>query len=412
MNRMFNLCISKKEIILFSLFSATVLVDIVNGFIFYTTESESVVGVVYRAMVIVILSFIYFLKKGRVKIDIFVGLSLFFCSVSLVSSLVFNSSPLLFEISNMSKLMLFLLLIQYFHYKHLEVGELYRHILYMSLLVAVFIIGSFIFKTGVGTYGGLSFGTKSFFRMQNDIGIMLVVSLNVSIYRFLIKKNSILPVLILLIASMVLATRTSSLITIALLFAYSFVVIFIGLKDIRRNSIRIKSIAVLILAVGIIGSYWLFKIVSENKYLIEKLFLLLSGDVRGKLPQIGMRVINSFNLGEFAFGKGSFNFLTAVAATSEYGLYFEYKFVEQDTIDILGSYGVVVFLFIFSYFLICVARSIFHFLIEKTLLNLSIVFSLGILFIHSILAGHVLQSPSIAPIFASALFAVSRRKAL
>jgi len=275
-----------------------------------------------------------------------------------------------------------------------------------GVLISALIVLSFLVGFGVSAYGDYGFGTKSFFKASNDITLSLLLVLNISLFKF-ISQNKLIYILIslfILLAVILMGTRAGLIGGIGVLIIYFLFIIILRIG----NKVTRKIKLLILLFVFSFSSYFaskIFSMINEYTYTMEKYEALLSETPRAKLEKAGGQVLSERSLIQIVIGKGMVPF--SMGIERKYPSKKEYKYgkpAEQDLMDMIGSYGLVLgtlILFVPWIFLLKIVNRV---ITKKISIELAFLFLSIIIFIaHSYLAGHAINSPTVS-IFIAAIY--------
>jgi len=186
-----------------------------------------------------------------------------------------------------------------------------------------------------------------------------------------------------------------------------FLLIFIFSKAQAQNLYRKILYLVLIIGLLIYSVPFLFKTIYKYSHTIERYEALLEESPRAKLEFAGMKVISNRSFQENLLGEGTVPFGKKVESFYPSNTEYPYgKWVEQDIYDMIGSYGFILGSFILLYPLYYLFKAISFFIKDKSIETIFLIFSIVLFLAHSFLAGHALNSPSVAVFIASIFFSV------
>lgn len=392
-------------VILFFIFLFPAMIDLMNGFISALTGNESSLGVIYRGcLLIVSIPFIFFITRSDLQLfllftcSLFIGLNFYW--------VVLDYYSLVREIQQLLRILYpyFLLgMIIYLFKKRAELLQTALSFLsYNGLFSSLAIVFSFLFGFGYETYEGI-FGSTSFFKAQNDISLVILLSNVINLYLYISYKNKKKLVLfgINFLALLMIGTRAGILGTVLTLIFFLIAFATFSKKEIKRSLIkRGLIISSSLLAFVSVGYYIYFNIFLQYKYLLDKMVLLTSQIPRDSLTTIASDRILERGFLNNIFGEGYLSFSKHIAMQysskkdfSQYG-----KLVEQDLYDMVGAYGVVLGLIFILVPVSFLVKSTFNFIYKRTLLNFTISVMMLLFIFQSFLAGHAINSPTVSAV--------------
>lgn len=275
-----------------------------------------------------------------------------------------------------------------------------------SVIFIYFFLFVFSLLTGFGnyTYGDYSFGIKSVFISGNDIALMMFVYGGISLlgYKVMSFKRGILCAYLCASCMLLIASKTGMLLAVILLFYSTYYLWFLkNVHPLILAVIKLSISTVFIGVVGVVASFISILQESFSRQLSDALELMdtLQGP-RAFLIDYAMYVYANFSNTDFIFGRGGQFF-------SEIGNFF-YRFnlrenttpriraTESDFYDLVGTLGYGSF-----FVLVSIYACVLFFLLstwKKTKDGIFLVLFVFIflVFIHSMVAGHVMYSSQVA----------------
>ncbi len=309
--------------------------------------------------------------------------SLYFLLIEIVAAFVHHElKPFLSGVVFFSKI-LFCILVYIFLSdwikKDLVSYDLFfRIVILYGLILSILLLTSFLSGFHISNYGS-KFATRGLFASGNGIGITIGVSALLSLYYSYISGKNLYFVLgfLLLISTAVIGTKTAFLF---LILAAGYLV-FISCKKFPLSSMIIGVLFVIFIVPTLIEVLALVfeNIISKFNKIDNKAVLLASSrdvfikDAFDKLD------IDGFSSLKVIFGGGAFYAYESFELSST----FKRKFLENDLFELFFCYGLIP---AFGY-LFFVTREIIKGLCKK---RFFLIFCLLMIFLHSILAGHVI----------------------
>ena len=384
-------CLNKPQygFLLFVLF-VSILIDNINGYLQVKYDVYSYVGVVFRLIVFFILLKYVLRHKIALSISILITFSLFSLFVSW--NYLYNTS-IVKEIDQISNILYLYLFVIYFFYEgpRFEARKIFKYVHYYGFTIALIIVICFIFDIGNKSYGeDYGFGTKGFFKAGNDLGLSLIFTL---CFSFLYHKKysdnnyTLLRSLLIAISCVLIGSRAGMILSFVITLYY---LIYLGYS---RSKYRVFVVFIVV----ILMPYMLFKLYSLfDEYTLNRLTLEGFSSARIDLVIIAKQHIDSFDEISFVIGKGASSLLRYVGNSYNYG---EYRAVEQDYYEIVGSYGYGISVLIFSPFIfetLCALNKWF----KQSNLDNSFYLMMSVLFLLiGYLAGHAIKNVMLAPLY-------------
>ena len=392
-------------VILFFIFLFPVIIDLINGFISGLTKTESSLGVIYRGcLLIVSIPFVFFIKRSDLQLFLLFTISLFIALNFYWVQL--DHYSLLREVQQLLRILYpyFLLgMIIYLFKKRADLLQTALSFLsYNGLFSSLAIIVSFVFGFGYETYEGV-FGSTSFFKAQNDISLVILLSNIINLYLYISYKNKKKLVFfgINFLALLMIGTRAGILGTVLTLIFFLIAFATFSKKEIKRSLIKRGLIISSSLLVFVSAGYYIYlNIFLQYKYLLDKMVLLTSQTPRDSLTTIASNRILERGFLNNIFGEGYLSFAKHIAMQyssrkdfSHYG-----KLVEQDPYDMIGAYGVVLGLIFILVPFSLLLKATFNFIYKRTLLNFAILIMMFLFILQSFFAGHAINSPTVSAV--------------
>ncbi len=384
-----------------------VFVDLANGFLIWGGKVDFSVGVLYRSLLFVLtVPFFLYIRERWVQIYLLTITGLFLCLLPIWYFLTSHYLPVV-EIQAYVEILFPFALLCFFLYllQHFEVDIklLMKLVSLMAFITAASIIFSFFTDIGLQTYEKFeqNYGVKSFFKAQNAISLLMVLSLPMSCYLLLteLKFKYLVVVISILMAMLFLSTRTGLLGSVGVAFIYLFSMGLFGRKEVKINRIVKFSLFTVLMIGLVVGSYFLFQFIMEYGYMVNKLAILLEQSPRAKLEAAGSERIAERSWLQSLLGEGSYSFRRFVeVAHRGWSRTAHGKNVEQDILDMIGYYGYIFGGLILLFPTFMGLRMTWIFFRKRTLLNLTFLLCILLFIGHSFLAGHAIKSPTVATV--------------
>lgn len=392
-----------------------VFVDLINGILIYKTNSSFSFGVLYRGgLFAALLAFLFLIKEKWLTIYGVVLVGLF-----LVGFIVWTATgptKPAYDISVIVKVLFPTTILGFLFFINgrtkVTADQLINLFLGFCFVASVAIVFSLITGIGINTYGdgevSYTYGTKSLFKAQNDMGITLLVGYTFALYRLFKSfgiKNLILTTLII-VALVALSTRAGVMGAFGVTAGFSIAFFFSPTTDLKLS----VPLRMILLGIGLILMafllYQFIQLVSEYKYLIKKFEALTEEHPRERLQAVGLTALENRPWINQLFGEGAFGFGKSVSKLLPGSRNFNVngKMIEIDQIDLFGNYGLLFILTFYTVPLVAYGKSILNFFQSRRLQQLAILLAFTILMGHSVLAGHVFMTPMVAGPLALILF--------
>lgn len=385
-----------------------VVIDLINGYLIQILQSDFSAGILYRGFFLLALFPAIFFRQNRpIAIALIVIIQLWLLNniFWVVNAKTYSFS---FELKQFTKylfpyiLLSFLVLV---HYKYsFGVTLFMKLVVLFGLIGSAAIIFSFFTEVGVSTYT-YSYGTTSFFKAQNDIGLTFLISFTFANY-FLHKrfsKKRLLSVIVIFLGLIFLGTRTSLIGAFLIIFGFVFFG-FISKKDFWiKKPVRAVLLMALLISILTSAVVYTINLVSEYNYLIEKFENLTVEMPRDRLVTAAKARVEERSTMENLFGEGAISYRKHVGRKLSFFLDIG-RPVEQDYYSLIGPYGHILGYMIFFIPVFLLVKMLFVFIMEANLINFAILFSLMLFVGHAILAGHAMESPTVSSAIAVCYF--------
>ncbi|HHX61063.1 MAG TPA: hypothetical protein GX707_10185 [Epulopiscium sp.] len=411
---MFNGKINITKLLVLCIIPFSVFVDLMNGFIQLVLNKNFPIGEIYRGGLFMLLFMASFIEAKKTDLFNIFALVVF---VLLNALWLFNSDfySLSKEFGYFVRLYYpYLILIFYIKkFDYLDKDFLLKCIVSFGFIAGSTIIFSYVTGLGVDSYGDYTFGVKSFFKAQNDIGLSLILTLVPALYYLLStrKMKYLVSSIVITVGSIFLGTRAGIGGSILV-----WVTMFMGLLLFRFRSSHIPTrLRVFILIIGgvvvSIAGHFAYTIVSSSDYMMRKFTLdaLSGGNARESLVRAGFKALESRNIFSDLFGEGHLSFHSRV----NYNINFNYqltRIVEVDFVDLIGVYGYIIGIGIISIPVIFLFISMHNFSKALSLYNYSLIIAILIFCGHSFYAGHAMISPTVATFYSAYMFLILKQK--
>jgi len=391
-----------------------VIVDFFNGFIFYVLGSEVSIGALYRiALLGATLPFVILVSNKPVKI----WCSLLFI-VFCISWLVWNHNAdyieLKTELEFLSRIMFPYFLLSYFLYIQERYVLIFEDVLdtliWFGAISGGFLIFSFVTGIGIKTYDDLSYGVQSFFLAVNDIGLCLLICFAAAMYRMMSDISLMRGLMVFLCFGGLLATgsRTGSAGAAGVFMIFLFTPMFYGKKNVKMSfSFKWTFLSILFLGILVLIKVG-YEIIKEYPYMMAKFETLGEESARAHLEKAALERIENRSPVLQVFGEGTYSFHKYVEIGNTGGrTYAKGKWVEQDIMDFLGSYGYLLggLLLGFPVFLLIV-NGLNFLRNNRNFRDMAICAMLALFIFHAFTAGHALNSPTVSTAIVVAYFYV------
>lgn len=382
---------------LYFIFTFSVFIDILNGYLQQIVKVESPFPVLYKGLIILFLFKYLFIYKGFISLLIryFVGM---FCILFTYWMLINPAFNFTYEISYFLKIIYsyFILLYLITHRDKLTDITIINFALFYGVATAFFVVLGLILGFGMGSYGEESFGSKGLFIAANDIGLTMLIANCLASYAFLTTKNIKYLVCLITISlgCLFLGTVTGVGGTFLIWLFLLNSILILKFKDYKASH-RLKLFAVVITALLIIPLINLYMyIATYDLYMLDKFSslteLLFENKARVELTSTANSILAHYTVTDWLLGKGSLFFTLMGNIQGAY--YLSFRAVEQDMYDIIGPYGVLLGSMLILFPLYIALKSVYTYFKTKNFLYYWTSLALIIYWAHSMYAGHALTS--------------------
>jgi hypothetical protein len=381
-----------------------VFVDFFNGLIFFVSGAEVSVGALYRvALLGCTLPFIFLVKNKFIKVWVG-GMFFFFCVSFVIWNYYADFIELKTELEYLSRIMLPYFLLAYFVYLQenylMKFDDIVKWLNLFGFIVGCFLVFSFVTGYGIKTYDDNSYGVKSFFIAVNDVGLCLLLCFAACMYRMLANFTLFKAIqsATCFIGLLVTGSRAGTAGAAVVMIFFLIVPIFYG----KGNMNMSKTFKVAMLSIMMVGAVAIIKVaydyIQEYPYMLEKFESMGEESARAHLEKAAQERIDDRPLILKIFGEGTFAFHKYVEIGNTGGkTYAKGKWVEQDIMDMVGSYGWVVGGMMLGFpAAALVFLGIKFFTNGRRFRDMAMGVILGIFVLHSASAGHAINSPTVS----------------
>lgn len=378
------------------LFVVAVIIDVINGYIQLSLHHETLIGILFRGGI-----WLFFLLSVSQYVSIIMKLliGLFITISCLIFWYLVYDAPIFIELDNLVRLSYVFVLFSFFYMnrQYYDKTNLYKYIMIYGCIIACVIILCFIFDIGYSSYGKednqYGWGTTGFFIAQNDLSLTFVCSLIISCIYYNYSRSTIAfaGLFFIGIGAVLIGTRVCFFFIPLILLIESYYIF----KQ-KGNYIHKLILSINIAIIIPIIAFLIY--VALDEYALAKLTIESIGNARVGLVDYGKEYITSLEGFSLLIGEGVGNFRYYIAKKMFYSQ--NYREVEADYYDIVGSYGYLLGLVVLSFYLYFLYKSIVLYLNNK---NSETFFLVILFFLYAFigcLAGHAATNVMAAPIYA------------
>ena len=404
-----GLILTRIRRLLILIFPLSILVDLISGFC--TIQLHTYIPISKFFRIIIMAGALYLLTKRMNFSPIWLTLIPFLFFILAFPSwiIIFGIKPdrgynLGVEIEGFSRILYFFIIVTFFivYRKEIRNQHILRIISNYGLLIAVAVIISFVTGYGNYTYSvDHGFGTKSYFKAGNDLGLtILYASVVSSLYifsRFGWKR--VLITLTISLSAILVGSRVALLGTALWVTILMYYIVFIYLPADSLIRKRLKFYKPLIISGYILCVVGIIKFLLSvfDSYMLAKYTADAMMSARSLLTAPAEEYISNLEWFEFAFGRGVSSIYYHVAQSL--GTYSTYRMIEADFHELLGGYGLVGFLVLIFPFLYFMIKAIKRYFTHPDFTLFTVLFVTASFLAVAYSAGHCIRNTMVAPIY-------------
>lgn len=396
--------INTGKLLLFFMIAFPVVIDLLNGFITFFMGLDFSIGVLYRGLIFLCALPVFILQREmlwKIYLSVITGLWM-------LSAIIWAGSGM-FQLSK--ELMLFIKMIYPFiilpmlFYIVKKYSIDIEYVISCSVTYCAIAGASIIFSlvTGLGiefSASKYSFGAKSFFVAQNDIGLSMLIGYTLSLYLFFRRFSFryFFSTLLIMAGLISLSTRTGIMGALGVFVFLMFAIMFYGKRSVKIGYFM-KVFIFSFFAIGVaIATVKIIQLVSEYEYMLTKFQALTYEHPRQNLTQAAYNRIEGRHWIYNVFGEGMTHFKLEVGnrLIGAYDVSVEGQPVEVDYLDLMGNYGLIMTLIILMFPLLLFFKIFFKFMLNRDFRDLIFLICISLFLVHSTLAGHAIISPLVA----------------
>lgn len=391
------------------IFPVSIVVDLISGFFNVQLHYHIPISQVLR---LVIMASILYLLTKRVK-PVFIWTVivpvLFFIVASPFWMITEGMEPgrgysLGVEIESFSKILYFFIIVTFFIVYRAEIKKHnpLRIISIYGFLIAGAVILSFVTGYGNQTFGShYGFGTKSYFKAGNDLGLTILYSTVVSSLYMLshFGWKRALVTLTISMSAILISTRVGILgvfFWLTILIGY-IVFVYRPTDSLMYKRLRLLKPVIIVGYTLCVIEVIMFLLSVYDKYMLAKYTSEAMVSARSVLTDPAEDYIGGLEWYEIAFGRGMSSIYHHVAQSV--GISAGYRMVEADFHELLGGYGVIGFLVFISpaaYFIIKAFR---RYLSQPCITLFAVLFVTASFLAVAYAAGHCFRNTMVAPVY-------------
>ncbi|MBD5301772.1 MAG: hypothetical protein HDS16_02040 [Bacteroides sp.] len=399
--------------LLLLIFPGSILIDLSTGFTQLQLNLRISVAPVYRTALMIWMMWLILRRQNdifrkTIFFPILFLLIAFPCWLINIGINNIQGFQVGIEIESFSKIIYFFIVVCFFvNYRYeLLKFNLAKIIGNYGFIISTALILSFISGYGNLSHGGdYGFGTKSYFKAGNDLGLTIIYSLVVYSLDLVRRFNLVhlLKVTVIACGGSLIGTRVGlvgSLSWIVILIIYLGFIYSPSSANNKRSLKKFKIFGFPLLALGIIR-FISFIISSFDKYMLIRFSLEGIKNARYLLSTYALEYFSSLEGLLILSGSG----MSLLYQYVGYKMCFpgQYRMVEADLHELLGGYGVVGLLILFSPFIYFLVRAIKRISKSNSFENFSLLFITSSFIFIAFTAGHCIRNTMVAPIYAYAV---------
>ncbi|MDE5829794.1 MAG: O-antigen ligase family protein [Duncaniella sp.] len=396
--------------LLILIFPVSVIVDLISGFCTVQLHTYIPIGQAYRF--IIMAAIIYMLLKRARPLLVWMILCpiSFFLLASSFWIIIHGFEPdngfsPAIEIESFSKILYFMLVITFFILYREEIGLLdpLKIISNYGMIISSAVLISFLTGFGNSTYGAdYGFGSKSYFKAGNDLGLTILYSAVVSSLYMISGFDWKRMVKLLIISSAVILIGSrvglvGILLWLTILVCYIVFIYRPADRRIRRRFRHYRPIIFTCYILSVSGVIY-YLLSAFDSYMLFKYTSVGLRTARSLLTDPAEVYISKFEWYEAVFGKGMAALYYFVAHSVRFRA--DYRMVEADFHELLGGYGIIGFILILSPFVYFMFKALTRYFSHPDFTLFAILFVTGSFLAVAFTAGHCLRNPMVAPIYA------------
>ncbi len=392
------------KLLLFFMIAFPVVIDLLNGFITFFIGLDFSIGVLYRGLIFFCALPVFILQKDKfwkIYIAIITGLWVLSSVIWAGSGMLQLTKEVMIFIKMIYPFMILPLLFYIVKKYKIDIEYVIICSVTYSAIAGASIIFSLISGLGIEfSASKYSFGAKSFFVAQNDIGLSMLIGYTLSLYLFFKKFTFryFFSTLMIMAGLIGLSTRTGIMGALGVFLFLMFAIMFYGKRSMKIGyftKVVIFSFFVVALAIGTVK---VIQLVSEYEYMLTKFQALTYEHPRQNLTQAAYNRIEGRHWIYNVFGEGMTHFklevgnrLIGAFDVSEQG-----QPVEVDYLDLMGNYGLIMALIILMFPILLFFKILYRFILNRNFQDLIFLICISLFLVHSTLAGHAIISPLVA----------------
>lgn len=402
--------------ILYFLFPISIIVDFTNGFFQLKMGIHLPIGVLYRGFVLIILLCSLLKLKDKVWV-IYLILLLTLFAISFEYWIMKNPIKVSVEIDNFIRIVYFLLMILFFKVNSHKIDSvtILNLITNYGFMIGCCIIFSFITGFGHHSYGeNYGFGTKSFFKAGNDLGMTLLYSSVFASMNLFGKMSftNLFKFISIVLACSLIGSRVGMIGAIIVL-GISFLYYVFYYNPISKKMKRIKYFSIITIIPFLCYSLYFIALTmyaSFDDYTLKRLSLDSILSARDVLIDSAKDYINGLEGFSSIVGEGAYMLFQKMASIMNLGIESGGKTVEADYYELIGSYGYLFGGLILFPFLYYALRSLIVFYNLKSIQSFWAVFIFCSFLYLGFSAGHAIKNTMVPPIYACSIVVLLQRK--
>ncbi|MCG3166447.1 MAG: hypothetical protein POELPBGB_02226 [Bacteroidia bacterium] len=396
--------INSGKLVLFLMIAFPVVIDLLNGFITFFIGLDFSIGVLYRGLIFVCSLPVFILQKDKLwklYLLIITGLWILSCIVWAGSGMLQLTKEFMLFIKMIYPFIILPMLFYIVKKYRIDIDYVISCSVSYCAIAGASIVFSLI--TGLGiefSASKYSFGAKSFFVAQNDIGLSMLIGYTLSLYLFF-KRFSFMYFFstIMIMAGLIgLSTRTGIMGAIGVFIFLMFAIMFYSKKSVKIAYFTKVFIFSFFAVAVIAGTVKVIQLISEYEYMLTKFQALTYEHPRQNLTQAAYNRITGRHWIYNVFGEGMTHFKLEVGnrLIGAYDVSEEGQPVEVDYLDLMGNYGLIMTLVILIFPVLLFFKIFMNFILNRDFRDLIFLICISLFLVHSTLAGHAIISPLVA----------------
>lgn len=274
----------------------------------------------------------------------------------------------------------------------------------------------FSFLTGIGleTYGSWVFGTSSFFKAQNDMGVVLLLCFTFLLFNKEEVRISWLWLSLIFVSLILLGTTTGMFGAVMVVVSYIFLKIVIAKITSVKALILRTTLFFTLFFLSVSALVFLVNYIKSSPYYSNKYEKLLKEGPRSTLTDAAKLYLKERDWSKNIFGEGFSSFTYEFGESAKFLKeskrdYKDWLYVETDYYDFYGSLGALISILLLLFYLHYLFKAGFKYYNKNSVYDLSLFMIMFMAISHGWFAGHVFYSPTVLGVIAGFIYLIKER---